>query len=78
MKKSMMRLLLVLPLLAVMILACGSKEPAKEEEEPGLLQEESSNLAEQEPEFVPAYELGDEYRTGPGGYAFYLVPEYTY
>lgn len=78
MKKSMMMLLLVLPILAVMVLACGPKEPAQGEEEPDLLQEKSPDLGEQEPEFLPAYELGDEYRTGPGGYAFNLVPEYTY
>ena len=77
MHKTILPRLLILIVFAFVVAACGSSEPAEESESP-VIEGKDAVPEGQEEKQAPAFALGEEYRTGPGGYAFNLVPDYEY
>lgn len=78
MQSSRLSLLFVLIVIAVFALACGAKESESIEDASTLSGDVSPGAAQAELESAPLYQLGEAYRTGPGGYEFNLVPDYSY
>ena len=78
MKKTVIQLLFITAVLVFGTISCGSKEPPEEEKPSAQEEKELSAGNEQESEFEPTIQLGEEYRSEEGGYALNLVPDYVY
>jgi len=78
MKKTVIQLLFIAAVLVFGTISCNSKEGPEGEETAVQQEEKISGGDKQESEIKSTIQLGEEYRSEEGGYAFNLVPDYVF